>query len=384
MKRKDCDHFDRLTRPQRCARFGSLFPFGVMVVVGVMTSATLGGSIRVWSSAVVVDDTVYLGDLAQLRDFATDPALAKLVVTTAPQPGGSRVIHRDMIRSVVEASGANMATVMLGGATQCAVTRPATPVVRDAASSQHRSTPSTRNTATSRRAKRQASPAGVATLRQAVVDHFNSELSRYGGTAEIVFDRASQQVLDLSGPDYTFHVRRRNGPPLGLIQAEVDVTANGVSVQTVPLVLQISMTRHVVVARRSINQGAAVRASDVEVTPLRFSRIQKLGLDHVALAVGQRAKRFIAAGTAIESEQLESVPLVVRGQLVTLTSVSGSVRVVTTVKAQDAGLLGETITVRSTDNRRVAFDAVVAGPGQVQVGGRPASSTAAIALGGQR
>ena len=58
----------------------------------------------------------------------------------------------------------------------------------------------------------------------------------------------------------------------------------------------------------------------------------------------------------------------VRGQLVTLASVQGAVRVVTTAKALQDGLLGETITVRAVDNRHVELDAVVVGPVSVQVG----------------
>ena len=79
-------------------------------------------------------------------------------------------------------------------------------------------------------------------------------------------------------------------------------------------------------------------------------------------------KRFVPAGTLIAAPMLESVPLVQRGQLVTLTSEVGGIKVTTTAKAAEAGLLGEVITVRAVDNKRVEFDGVVIGPGAVRIG----------------
>ena len=94
--------------------------------------------------------------------------------------------------------------------------------------------------------------------------------------------------------------------------------------------------------------------------------------DHARVRLlGQRAKRFITAGGMIDLTDVESVPLVVRGQLVTLESIAGGIQVVTSAKATKDGLLGETITVRASDNKRVEFDAVVVGVGRVRVGGAP-------------
>src|SRR3990172_1185157 len=112
---------------------------------------------------------------------------------------------------------------------------------------------------------------------------------------EIVFDRTSEQVLELSGPAYEFKVRRRGGSTLGLCPLEVEVSSQGRSVQSVPLVVQVTLNRRVVVARRTINQGAAIAASDVELTALSFNRVDELGLDEVEQTIGQRAKRMISA-----------------------------------------------------------------------------------------
>lgn len=386
MKRKDCKHLIVWTHRAGSSRRRQRAMVGCLCALSVagFTHTAVAGSIRLWASAVVLEDTIRLTDLAELQSFDQDleQSLRELVVVDAPQAGGSKIIHREMIRAIVEASGANMAEVTIRGASQCAVARP-----RVAGTSNHLSAANSRSTRPGPRgngsAESEAKSSTLGTLREAVLRHFHRELARYGGSAEVVFDRASAHVLELTGAGYEFTVRRRGSQPLGLIQATVDITANGVAVQSVPIVVQVSMLRRVVLARRSINQGATIRQGDVERSTMTFSRVTDLGMSDVARVIGQRAKRFVPAGSIVEADAIESVPLVRRGQLVTLRSVSGAVQIVTTVKAQRSGLLGETIPVRSTDKRRVEFDAVVVGPAAVQIGSTGSVSSSGWALGGR-
>ncbi len=416
MKRKDCDNKNRASRrrvPQRLGRRGQPVAAAMaLATVLCVPVEVIAGSVRLWPSAVVVDDHVRLSDLCELGGFdrSIDQTLRNLVVAQAPPAGGTRLIHLEMIRSALAAGGANMATVTMGGATQCAVSHPA-----DLEGEYPEGGGRSRDGGTERQSLSVAPmaevgsgsgvtfaeashttgnlPAGVvesasrpvrhpdrlgnrspgppaerSTLRRAVVDHFSAECARYRGTADVIFDQTSAQILDLASPPYEFRVRRRGGSALGMTPLEVDVIADGRAVQTVPLVVQVALIRRVVMARRSINQGATIRAVDLGLTEMSFTRLDKLGVDDVSQAIGQRCKRFVPAGTLIVASMLESVPLVQRGQLVTLTSELGGIKVTTTAKAAETGLLGEVITVRAVDNKRVEFDGVVIGPGAVRIG----------------
>ena len=97
------------------------------------------------------------------------------------------------------------------------------------------------------------------------------------------------------------------------------------------------------------------------------NRIRELLSDAHNPDEGQRAKRFISIGAILESSLLEEVPLVKRGELVTITSAIGGVSVVTTAKAAGSGLLGEVVRIRSLSSKHVEFDAVVVGPGHVEI-----------------
>lgn len=372
MIRKDCEDMPRGNDPCR-SRLKTASLLALSVLVGGVDA--YAGTVRVWPSAVVVDDVVRMGDLCELHGFDQEAAqsLSEWIVGKAPPAGGTRIIHLDMIRSALSAGGLNMAVVTLRGAARCEVTRPANLAPRPEQSSASESP-------VDHQEERSASPNDLdavpapekwrgndTTLRDAILEYFNNELRRYGGTANVMFDRASEQVLDLAGPEYTFSVRRRKGSPLGLTSVEVEILAGSQIVQTVPIVVQVTMTRHVVAARRSINSGATIRPSDVHLIRTVVTRLDGTGLDDVAMAIGQRAKRFISIGAVLEPPLLEQVPLVKRGELVSIASAIGGIRVVTTAKAADTGLLGDVIRIRSLNDRHVAYDAVVVGPGRVEV-----------------
>lgn len=383
MMRKDCDNLS-LAPARAHARPSARAPMWIVPVSALICASSgdvLAGTVRMWPTAVVVGDTIVLSDLCELQGFdrQTEQMLSGLVITTAPAPGETRVVNLEALRSVLSAGGANMARVTLSGAGQCRVTRPSVSVASQSGSVLKRDARRTAGRVSHSAATPRSGADDPTTLRQAVLDHFEAEFARYGGRADVVFDRTAGGTLGLSGPAYRFAVRRLSGTPLGLVQLQVDVVADGKTVQTVPMVAQVSMYRSVVVAHRAINAGATIQASDVELQSLTFAKLDQLGLDEVFRVIGQRAKRFLSAGTVVQPGQLEQVPLVTRGQLVRLTSVSGSVQVVTSAKAMREGLLGQTIPVRMADGKRLQLDAVVVAPGAVQVGGGVALSAMRLA-----
>lgn len=358
-----------------------------VVTVAMTLSAAApsqAGTVRLWSEAVVVEDTVRLADVAELIGFDRDELelLQAMVVADAPPAGGARFVTMGALRKSVYASGVNAATLTLHGASRCAVSRPMdapeTSALTDGSRHGARQSSEAGNTATAGQGT-ESSADGRRTLREAAKEFLSHELARYGGEMDVVFDRASEQVLGLTDPPFGFQVRRRGGSPLGLTSLEVDVISDGRLVQTIPLVAQVTMRRSFVSAARAINQGATVRASDVALSEVVVDRLDAPWAGDPVTVVGQRAKRFIPQGTLLQADLFEPVPLVRRGELVTLRSVSGSIAVVTSGRAESDGLLGETITVRAADSRRVQYEAMVVGPGELQVGDPPARLAAALA-----
>ena len=382
MRRKDCDNPTHHATPRRIGMW-------LAVLTLAAGAAARAEHVRVWPAAVVVDPVVRVADLCDLQGFPTDveQALSDWIVTEAPPLGGTRIIHMDMVRDALAAGGVNMATIVFRGAVHCEVSRPAAPTPTPKKPTPLASAQKPRHQRASRQAEREVLPVGSAptdgerTLRQFITDHFHQKLRRYGGTANVSFDRRNEQVLDLTDRDYAFEVQRRDGRPIGLTSLEVDVLADGEVVQKIDMVVQVTMNRRVVAARRSINQGATIRATDLHIIPTVVTRLDNTGLEDGAMAIGQRAKRFISIGSVLEPSMLEEVPLVKRGELVTVASAVGGVRVVTTGKAAQTGLLGDVIRIRSLSDRLSEFDAVITGPARVRVSrARPTTGVGEIAM----
>ena len=348
MKCKDCD---RAKTPKQQAAVW------VLVVSLLPATVCLAGPnqvVRMWPRAVVVDQQIRLGDLCELSGFDPDTheRLRNLTVVASPPPGGSKAITLRQLGELIAGAGINMAQTIVRGAAECGVSRPR---VMQVAASPRSAGEHLKDGASEGR------PA-PASLGDAVVAHLDKELSRYGGTVQIDFSPRSEAARNLAGADFEFLVRRQPGRPLGMIDVEVNVRRGDQPAQTVHLQPIVSLSRRVVVARRAINQKAPVRPEDVELTELTFSRLDRLGTTSLEQVVGQRAKQFIPAGTMIELGDLESIPLVKRGELVDVISRSGGVTVVTTAKAMGSGTLGETVELRGCERGARRLVGVVAGP----------------------
>lgn len=380
MKRKDCNN-------KTLGVFHSLWILCPMLCGIIAAAPAIAGTVRVRATTMVGADEIRLADVCDFEGFdpITERSAAQALLGVSPTSGNTATIHLEAVRNALSRAGVNMAEVTLTGAMRCLVSRPATRVTGSSASDRH---PRPMNRANLRAGGHvpvvhNDSSSPSPTLRDAVFDHFTRALSQYRGRPEIVFDRTDADVLDLPAATHSFHVRSRSEGPLGLLQVEVDVVASGKDQRTVPLVVNVSMTRDVFVARRAINQGATLSPGDIARTSLIFTRVDgRLGVVDADRIVGKRARRFIPPGSVIHMNRLETVPLVARGQFVRLRSREGGIEIVTTGKAMQGGILGESITVRALDGPRLQFQATIVGVGVVEVGAAPARSASIAGSGG--
>ena len=393
MTRKDCDNSNHPRLFRRGLRSTSR-----VLVAGIVTAVVMGastraqaGSVHLWPSAVVVHNTVRLTDLCELRGFSkqTEKKLSGLTVTSAPPPGGRRIVHMTMIREALAAAGVNLAVTTLRGATRCTVSRPST---ASAARTEVRGSlanygvrgsladyagPASKRTyAGAERGSDEAAPnrgevnRAAYTLRKHVVDWLGARLARYGGRVEVEFGKGVTGALDLTSPPYEFSLRRKGRTELGLVRLEADITVEGKVRQSIDVICNVSFFAPVIVGRRPISRDMTIREADVEVVEMKFTSLDRLSIADTSMVVGRRARRFIPVGDVIRGRDLETIPLVTRNQLVRLVAAVGGVRVETAGKALAAGGLGDVITIRSLDDRRREFEAVITGPGEASVGGR--------------
>ncbi len=379
---KDCDNLtatsadtariDRLFT-RRIVRACLIVALAVFMVL-FSTGEASGGTIRLWPEVVVVNDVVTVSDVCAIEGIASkqQAVISGVVLMASPAPGGSSVLNMNTLRKALADSGVNLVAHSVRGAVQCAIRRPTNMEVPSHNEVKRDGAPTPTFVGMTDFDAGQTggtSEDAPQSLRDAVERYFTMQFARYGGVADLNFDRAAESMLDLSGAEYDFVVSHRGQSPLGLVRVNVSVMVKGHEVQVVPLIVSVTMLRDVVVARMPINDKAVVSANDVEIVRMAFTRLERIGLADTARVIGQRAKRYLRAGNVIEQNDLEALPLVARGQIVTLESVVGAISIVTSAKATESGYLGDVITLRDTRDRRLEHEGVVTGPGRVRVGG---------------
>lgn len=135
----------------------------------------------------------------------------------------------------------------------------------------------------------------------------------------------------------------------------------------------------VAVTTRSLDRGETVKASDValELRPRDLMPADAV-LDQKPMA-GRVTRRPLAAGTLVRPGDLARPEIVARGDIVTALYEAPGITLAMRLKAQEAGALGDTVSVVNPTSKKV-LQAVVTGPGRVTVGSdRPATSTRASA-----
>lgn len=357
---------------------GCWMTLGLLAATLGATAAPLSaGEIRVWPTAVVKGSSVLLSDISALRGFnaETDARLQSLSIFTAPRAGGQISISADDIRAALVEADFNLADISIFGASRCRVSKPAMPAVEKVRI--RKPTPKPIQAASAMGSVQSApahdivevsdSPDG--TLESALRDFIEARGLRDGGRIEIRFSPASAGSLRIAGPADKFRIHPRSEQRLGLVSFDVDILERGSVARTVPIVAEVALMTDVVVARRSINRGETVEPRALRIEERRFTDQAAIGLTELSAAVGMESRGLIRAGEMLTASALQTKPVVLRGQPVTIWMRQGALVIRASGKAQQSGSLGDRISVLRDGTRRKqdVLEGVVTGPGTISV-----------------
>ncbi len=346
----------------------------VCVIIGAMVgSAARAGEIRVWPTAVVAGDVVVLADVADLRDFdlPTEQRLGKAVVHAAPRAGGQVLVRLADVRGALADAEANLAAIKVFGSSCCTVSKPRQP--REARPASKRVVKK-RDRSVARKQVLQTSEGKSVvverdTLASVLRRYITARVSDPDATVEIRFSPASEHVLALDTTDHRFKIRPSSKRRLGFLSFEVDVIRDGEPLRAEPIVAEVQLVKEVVVARRPINRGRSIEGRDLKLEERRFIDQASVGITDLSAVVGKRCGRFLRRGDMLRAEVIEALPLVRRGDIVTIWARLGGVEIQTTGKARGSGALGDRIEVcrNGVKRKQDLIEAVITGPKTVTV-----------------
>ncbi len=328
----------------------------VLLAGGVGAGEPEAVTLKLRAEAIVTGDAVTLADV--LVRVAGDAQLLAQIgaepVSSKPDAEPATTVSHEQILRRLDELGVNLGRVLLSGPLTCRVVHrlpppeeiEAEPLLREG-------------------------HAASKTLADLVREHINREMNDLGGTAEVQFERAGQEFLQLATPPWEFQVSSLGREKLGLCGFRVVIRRDGQVQRKADVFARVRLVRPVVVARKPLNPGNAVRPDDVTSETRVFEQATGLGFAELAAVVGQQVKRFVPAGELVQPDALKIGDLVARTRPVTVLSDNPNVQVRLSGVALDSGGYGDSVRVRVGDARREkkVLTGVVAGVGTVRLAG---------------
>ncbi len=335
-------------RPHRKVSTAGVVSGVVVVVLAWWTIPLDAALIRFHRTARVTASVVRLGDVADVYDAdgRREEELRQIVLAPAPPPGRQTVLDFVSIRSRLEARGVDLSATEFSGPTRVLVSRPEAPRQKP------QPTPSQSQ---ARLAERKVVQAVYRQLRTLVRDA--------SGVQVTVRLQQPDVPLVLSADAETLEV-------LGL-QPRLDVPQTltlrlldgGQFPREIQLVCRLTARPTVLTVRYPVPRGKVLQPEDLTVVAVDEPSGALARADEV---VGKEAVRTLRPGEPIRPEDVRTVPLVRRNDIVTVYCRAGGIVVRRPFRARDEGARGDVITLVSLDGRET-ITATVTGYHEAEV-----------------
>lgn len=122
---------------------------------------------------------------------------------------------------------------------------------------------------------------------------------------------------------------------------------------------QVTIYREIPIALRDIARGEVISENHIGTNVVNVSSIRQAFLADTQAIVGKEAKRNIGSGEPFRTALLDAPTAVKRGELVTLESLAGSIKVSSAGTAMADGRVGQKIRVRNNSSERIVSGIVV-------------------------
>ncbi len=146
---------------------------------------------------------------------------------------------------------------------------------------------------------------------------------------------------------------------IGPLTAHADCDSANVRIATVAIPVRVSIYARALVTTRLLSRYDVIRPEDIKRERFEVTRIMDWAVTDVDSVVGRRVLRTIGAGQVLDRRALADVPLIRRGDRVTMTYALGTVRASTQAVAVEDGYPDQKILVKLGERQRLVSAMVV-------------------------
>jgi flagella basal body P-ring formation protein FlgA len=146
---------------------------------------------------------------------------------------------------------------------------------------------------------------------------------------------------------------------LGPVPFRVHVLLDGREVEKVVAPATIEVWSDVVLAVKPLGKHQPIEADDIVVKKMNLARVPANVIVRADQVLGLRARHNIAANCVLRSDQIESPPVVLRGDVVQMVAESVVLKVAAKGMAKESGAKGERIRVMNLRSKKIIYAQVL-------------------------
>lgn len=146
---------------------------------------------------------------------------------------------------------------------------------------------------------------------------------------------------------------------IGPLTAHADCDSANITIANVAIPVRVSIYARALVTTRLLARYDVIRPEDIKKERFEVTRIMNWAITDADSVVGRRVLRTIGAGQVLDRRALADVPLIRRGDRVTMTYALGTVRASTQAVAVEDGYPDQKILVKLGERQRVVSALVV-------------------------
>lgn len=118
-------------------------------------------------------------------------------------------------------------------------------------------------------------------------------------------------------------------------------------VRNIPVRIEVEALADTVVTLRQIEHGVGITAADLVLQKREITPNSHLAARTMEEVIGKRARTIIRANQPVRADQVEKVPLISSGQMVTIIAETEVLKISVTGKARSSGAEGDIIRVQN-------------------------------------
>ncbi len=179
-------------------------------------------------------------------------------------------------------------------------------------------------------------------------DHLEMEIFYSGGNLVI-----PKGVVEL---EYKMPGRKNRAGRVPLI---LNVRLNGLVKKRVRMYAEVIVIYDVLTARRGLRRNQILTERDVEWTEVRSKHVLRNVVTDLNEVIGSKITRNLDPGENLSPYMLKKVPLVKRGDRVTLIAIKGALKITVPGVAKENGFKDATVMVQNVQSKKIVYGTVV-------------------------